>query len=222
MCALSYYLEAAGILTTGISLVRENAESLQPPRSLWVPFPLGRPLGKPNDAAFQHRVIHAALLLLTKPAGPVLEHFPEDAPSVALEDAPTCPVSFAAPHPHNETWAARLRAEQIQLQPWYELGQRRRKGRSLVGASMNTINEILDQIGDLLDTETLPTDDLKWFKLAIEDAKVFYIEALTAHPGIIPPKQSSRFYGKRRSLSPGSKFSMSASEPSQNSPSWRA
>ena len=47
-------------MTVSIALVRENAESLQPPRSLWVSFPLGRPLGVPNDAAFQHRVIDAA------------------------------------------------------------------------------------------------------------------------------------------------------------------
>ena len=37
-------------MTTGISLVRENTASMQPPRALWVPFPLGRPLGVPDDA----------------------------------------------------------------------------------------------------------------------------------------------------------------------------
>jgi len=61
-------------MTTGISLVRENAATMQPPRSLWVTFPLGRPLGAPNDAAFQHRVIAAALDLLTRVSGiPMLE-----------------------------------------------------------------------------------------------------------------------------------------------------
>ena len=183
MCALSYYLEAAGILTTGISLVRENAESLQPPRSLWVPFPLGRPLGKPNDPAFQHRVIQAALALLMQPAGPILEDFPEDAPSTPIEDAPACPVSFSQPQADKQTWTARLNAEHIQLQPWYELGKRRRKGRSLVGASMTPMSEILDRLGTLLDAGSGPTEDLHGFKLAIEDAKVFYIEALTAQPG---------------------------------------
>ena len=52
-------------MTTGISLVRENAESMRPPRSLWVSFSLGRPLGVPNDSQFQHRVIAAALNLLS-------------------------------------------------------------------------------------------------------------------------------------------------------------
>ena len=45
MSALSYYLEREGIMTTGISLVRENTASMRPPRALWVSFPLGRPLG---------------------------------------------------------------------------------------------------------------------------------------------------------------------------------
>ena len=72
MGALGHYLESEGIATTGISLVREHTEAMQPPRFLWVPFPLGRPLGAPGDAAFQHRVIRAALSLLEAPAGPVL------------------------------------------------------------------------------------------------------------------------------------------------------
>ncbi|MGE3465240.1 MAG: selenoprotein B, partial [Pseudomonadales bacterium] len=81
-------------MTTGIALVRENAASMQPPRTLWVSFPLGRPLGKPADPAFQHRVIAAALELLARESGPVLEDFPEDAPAPGTENAPACPVSF--------------------------------------------------------------------------------------------------------------------------------
>lgn len=57
ICAIAHYLEAEGIMTTGIALIRENAEALQPPRLIRVTFPLGYPLGKPNDPAFQRRVI---------------------------------------------------------------------------------------------------------------------------------------------------------------------
>ena len=170
-------------MTTGISLVRENAQSMQPPRSLWVPFPLGRPLGKPNDKAFQHRVIAAALALLERTAGPVLEDYPEDAPTVSIEESAACPVSFSNTQAQENTWAARFINELTQMQPWYELGKRRRNGRSLVGVAEEPIQTILTKLGDLLDADTLPTADLKWFKLAIEDAKVFYIEALTAQPG---------------------------------------
>jgi len=72
-------LEAHGIATTSISLVREHTETIKPPRALFVPFPFGHALGRPNDPALQHRVLAAALDLLAAPSGPVLVDFPEDA-----------------------------------------------------------------------------------------------------------------------------------------------
>ena len=72
-------IEAHGIATTSISLVREHTEKLKPPRALFVPFPFGHALGRPNDPALQHRVLAAALELLAAPAGPVLVDFPDDA-----------------------------------------------------------------------------------------------------------------------------------------------
>ena len=72
-------IEAHGIPTTSISLVREHTEKIRPPRALFVPFPFGHALGRPNDPALQHRVLAAALELLAAPAGPVLVDFPDDA-----------------------------------------------------------------------------------------------------------------------------------------------
>lgn len=183
MCALSYFLEREGIMTTGISLVRENTESMQPPRALWVSFPLGRPLGKPGDAAFQHRVIDAALNLLNADHGPVLVDYLEDAPDVAIDASPACPVSFAKPADDTDTWEAMLLNELHTLTPWHDLGRRLRQGRTLVGVSEFSVTDNLQKLGQLLDNNTLPITELKWFKAAIEDAKVFYIEALTAQPG---------------------------------------
>ncbi len=168
-------------MTTGISLVRENAESMQPPRSLWVSFPLGRPLGVPNDVEFQHRVIAAALELLKRDHGPVLEDYPEDAPVVSVESAPACPVSFTKATDQT-TWQGRLSVELSTLKPWYDLGLRRRGGRTLVGVSDLSIDENLRKLGEYLDSDQLP-NELQWFKRAIEDAKVYYVEALTAQPG---------------------------------------
>ena len=67
---------AQGIATTSISMVREHTEKVKPPRALFVPFPFGHALGRPNDPALQHRVLRAALDLLAEPAGPVLARFP--------------------------------------------------------------------------------------------------------------------------------------------------
>ncbi|MBT5161958.1 MAG: hypothetical protein HOL89_19300, partial [Alphaproteobacteria bacterium] len=49
MSALGHFLEEEGIATTIISLIRVHSEKVRPPRSLFVPFELGRPLGAPND-----------------------------------------------------------------------------------------------------------------------------------------------------------------------------
>jgi len=57
-------IEKAGIPTVGLSLLREVSEKVRPPRTLFVPFPFGYPLGKPNQPDLQHRVIAASLNLL--------------------------------------------------------------------------------------------------------------------------------------------------------------
>ena len=190
-------------MTTGISLVRENAAHLRPPRSLWVSFPLGRPLGKPNDAGFQDRVIAAALDLLARPSGPVLEDYPMDAPAADAGAVPACPVSFPRAVDGAGTWQGRLANEFALLKPWHELGRRRRQGRTLVGASGRAIEDNLQRLGELLDAGQLPLDELKWFKLATEDAKAYYIEALTAQPGEHPHEQVRNTLWRKTQLGAG-------------------
>jgi hypothetical protein len=57
-------LERQGIATVCVQPVRHLAERVRPPRSLLVPFRLGRPLGRPNDADTQHGVIEQMLRML--------------------------------------------------------------------------------------------------------------------------------------------------------------
>jgi hypothetical protein len=86
---LARALEAEGVATLSISMVREHTEKVKPPRALFVPFPFGHALGRPGDPALQHRVLAAALALLDEPAGPVLHDFPDDAKPGAEPPAPT-------------------------------------------------------------------------------------------------------------------------------------
>ena len=44
-------IEKAGIPTVSVTMLREITERVGPPRALSVDFPLGYPLGMPNDAA---------------------------------------------------------------------------------------------------------------------------------------------------------------------------
>jgi hypothetical protein len=68
-------VEYAGISTVSISLLKEITEKIKPPRALFVPFPLGYPLGEPNNAELQTRVMRAAFALLARNDIPVLETF---------------------------------------------------------------------------------------------------------------------------------------------------
>jgi hypothetical protein len=177
--------------TTQISLVREHTAKITPPRALWVPFELGRPLGVPGDTAFQTRVLRAALQLLEAASGPVLVDFPDDAPAVA--DAPTplvCPVSFASPPEDlsdTDFLQSALQREMTQLRTWYDLAVTRR-GRTTVGVSRLTPEEMGTFIGAFLDGQapSNPRADIPLaalFRYAVEDLKAYYCEALAAQPG---------------------------------------
>ena len=76
MSTLAHVFEAAGLATLTLGSIRKQIESTAPPRGLYCDFPLGRPLGKPNDPDFQHRVLTHAFSLL-QATEPVLEEFPE-------------------------------------------------------------------------------------------------------------------------------------------------
>ncbi len=76
MSTLAHVFEAAGISTVVFASMLEVAEKMSPPRVLYCEFPLGRPLGKPGDAAFQREVVQRGLALLDA-TEPVLETHPE-------------------------------------------------------------------------------------------------------------------------------------------------
>ena len=78
---MAHMLEERGLPTTVLAIVLSQVVKTRPPRAVMTPFMLGRPLGEPNDAAFQRRVLLQALRLLERTDGPViLEHFPDDNP----------------------------------------------------------------------------------------------------------------------------------------------
>lgn len=69
-------LEEEGISTVSISLLREVTEKVKPPRALFVPYPLGFPLGEPNNAELQRKILVRAFELLSKEAEKsILEDF---------------------------------------------------------------------------------------------------------------------------------------------------
>ncbi len=75
MCTLAHVFEAAGLTTVVLASMYEVAERMAPPRALYCEFPLGRPLGRPDDAALQRDVLERALALVETP-GTVLDTYP--------------------------------------------------------------------------------------------------------------------------------------------------
>ena len=77
MSTLAHVFEAAGLSSVVLASMKEVAERMAVPRTLYCEFPLGRPLGRPDDPELQRDVIRRALSLLEAAEGPVLETYPE-------------------------------------------------------------------------------------------------------------------------------------------------
>jgi hypothetical protein len=179
---LARALETCGIATTSISLVREHTEKVKPPRALFVPFPFGYALGRPDDPALQHRVLRAALDLLAEPAAPVLRDFPDDAEA---GDQPPAPVSASAVTPAASP-PADPAFETTQMRHYHEQWLARSGGRTAVGLSgvpatrFRGIVRFLERFaaGDEADTdERSPEMPLPNFiRYCADDLKALYFE----------------------------------------------
>ncbi|MCH9670032.1 MAG: hypothetical protein K0U93_01160 [Gammaproteobacteria bacterium] len=171
MSVLAQFLEQEGIVTTIVSLIRLHSEKVQPPRSLWVPYELGRPLGGPGDVATQLRVVREALSLL----------------ETAL--APSAIVDFDAPPASTSTWtspaatgAGTLQSEVQALEAAY-LAAQTATGRTAVGVSGLSVSAIVSLIDAVSRDEAsqeagegeMPLT-LK-LRYAIDDLKAYYLEA---------------------------------------------
>ncbi len=66
-------LERRGVVTASISLLPEITRKIRPPRALEVPYPLGFPLGRPDDPPLQRRILRALLRLTSRDDVPVIE-----------------------------------------------------------------------------------------------------------------------------------------------------
>jgi len=125
---LARVFEEAGLSTVLLGLIRNHLERAKPPRALFVPFPLGFALGRPDDPAFQHRVLRAAFSLLDAESGPVLADF--DGGS----DAPVEVLHASAAGPATGDATLRDAADEItELRGYYERWLAEHDGRTMVG-----------------------------------------------------------------------------------------
>jgi hypothetical protein len=135
-------------------------------------------------------VISHALDLLRRPSGPVLEDFALDCSDQETAPAiPACPVDFST-RPETisdiEQLLKNFEAEFNSLYTWYSMA-REQRGRTAVGVSALTFNQLISLYRDFLldrrDSPLLASDGLAdRLRLAAEDLKSCYFEALTAQP----------------------------------------
>ena len=197
---LARALEAQGIATTSISMVREHTEKVKPPRALFVPFPFGHALGRPNEPALQHRVLRAALDLLAEPRGPVLRDFPDDAEPgdqlpVPVQASAVTPAAGIADDPVAELADVRRRHAQ-----WLERsGGRTALGLSRVPAArLDAVTRFLEGVaaGETRDLPERPAElALPGFiRYCADDLKALYWEARLVEKSAASGEEIARWF----------------------------
>ncbi len=200
MSVLSRVLEAGGLTTTTLVLVKEYAEKAKPPRALFVPFYFGFALGKAGDADFQHRVIAAAFDLLQCSSGPVLAEFPEEGGPDSL---PQSSEVHASPMSGQSNPADEMTA----LREFYERWVDAHSGRTAVGlcgVPQQRFHEVIQFLeacarGDSADLPERPSDVAvpEYIRYCVDDLKAFYYEArMTQHPDHSEPELHRWFWGE--------------------------
>jgi len=193
--ALAVYLERADIATVVVGLIKPHLEKTKPPRSLFVPFELGRPLGAYVDGGeFQKRVLRTAFALLDRTDGPViLEEFPDDDPSEVGDTDWQAPVLNDATSVVEEVAA---------LMPAWEQAKAR-FGRSTTGLSGLAPREAADYL-ERFDTQSPasnPNDDMSdllRMRFCADDVKAFFAEAAMAKGSPSSRQVGDWFWGSTR------------------------
>jgi hypothetical protein len=197
---LARVFEEAGLTTLTIAMVREHAEKVKAPRVLFVPFPFGYALGKPNDPQLQHRVIGAAIDLLQCEQGPVLEDFPEEEAPEALVQASGVQRMAAEAEQDPADEVTTLRA-------FYERWLEDHNGRTTVGLCgipqrrWRGVIRFLESYsrGEDADMKERPADVPvpQFIRYCVDDLKAFYYEArMTQRPHVSEPELHSWFWGE--------------------------
>lgn len=202
---LARCFEEAGIVTTGIVLVKEHAQRTKPPRMLWVPYAFGNALGRPGDPLLQHQVLKAAFDLLNADAGPVLEEFADD----AAMPAPLLQASEAARSGADQ--GLNPADELTALRPYYERWVANNGGRTAVGVSgvpqrrFRGVVRFLEAYaaGEDADAPGRPegVGVPQFIRYCVDDLKAFYYEArMEQRPGA-PDSEIHEWYWGETAMS---------------------
>ena len=168
------------------------------PRALHCEFPMGRPLGKPCDAAFQRRVLDAAFARLGEAEGPVLVDFPEE-----ITDESDAPLSCTVP-PRMDDSLPEAVDEAKGLRPAYDRAVAEH-GRTNVGRLAEA-----DGVPDLVASFVKILDGADWAEAGIPDNNLleaskdvmsYYEEAAAALSDHVPGARAAETWFFRETAS---------------------
>ncbi len=211
MSVLGHVFENAGLSTVSVALVREHAEIVKPPRALFVPFPFGHTLGKPEDPEYQHRVIAAAFDLLDRPSGPVLADFQADVEAPELLQASQVQATQLQTAIGSLNGANPARAnpanEVTSLRELYERWVTDHQGRTLVGLSgipqrrfrgtIRFLEEFAHNGGADMKERPADVSVPQFLRYCVDDLKAFFYEArLAQRPKASQEELHSWFWGE--------------------------
>ena len=186
MCGLAHYFESEGLSTVLVGFVREHMETIKPARGLFLDFPMGRGMGKPNNPWFQKRVIRAAFDLFNSETGPVLEDFPEIIPVKKGRMGYALPPGLVLSTNDIgdvDALVAAVQGEIDTLLPDYEAAVASR-GRTTVGASELAVKDFAPFIsrfimGEIPKSPRKGLPAIPLLKLVVEDLEAYYTETRT-------------------------------------------
>jgi hypothetical protein len=177
------------LTTVALSLVREHSEKVKPPRALFVPFPLGLPVGHPGNTAEQQAVLDLAFSMLDAPSGPVLLDYPDD---TAADEAGSPPQASEL-DPDEAARNADFATEVTLMRRYWEQ-HLAATGRTGVGLSQipparfrGVVRFLEAFVADShADMDERPADMPVplFIRSCLDDLRVMYVEArLQTHPG---------------------------------------
>lgn len=193
-------LEQAGLTTLVFSLVREHTEKLKPPRALFVPFPFGMPMGRPQRADEQRSVLRAGLALLAAERGPVLADYPDPDDLIGLSSAPLQASDVAGRAP-----AADLAMEVSVTRGYWDqwVAQRGHTRVGLTGIDPKRFRGVvryLEAYADGADPRppiAITTSTTAFVRHCVEDLRAMYYEArMFTHPSDTPQQLHGWFWAE--------------------------
>ena len=176
------YFERQNIATVVVGQTYPHLEKIQPPRALWVPFEMGRPLGGYSaNGEWQRKVLLQALALLEREGPVVLAEFEGEDPAAVADENWQPPALNGVADAQSAATSEAFLKEVTALQPLWQSSVDK-LGNTRTGLSQLSVEEAAGFLQRFADEVPLnnPDDtmsDILRMRFCADDIRSYYIEA---------------------------------------------